>query len=164
MSRSCSQGFGGSADTRTEDAASLQLALLEHQLCGVLPVDFSGFHLGRGLENSLPLEVVRGAMCIRVNSLTRGHSAVRLSVLEALVNFLNHGMTPIVPLRGSISASGDLSPLSYIAAAITGHPDSKVHVVHEGRERIMLAREAMSLFGLEPVGASHFSSALRFNL
>ncbi|GAA6053429.1 hypothetical protein JCM3770_005162 [Rhodotorula araucariae] len=144
-------GFGGSADTRTEDAASLQLALLEHQLCGVLPTSFDAFHLGRGLENSLPLEVVRGAMVIRVNSLTRGHSAVRLEVLEQLVNFVNLGITPIVPLRGSISASGDLSPLSYIAAAITGHPDSKVHVVHEGRERIMLAREAITLFGLKPI-------------
>lgn len=85
-------GFGGSADTRTEDAISLQKAcvvrvslsllelrtnrlpprsLLEHQLCGVLPSSFDSFRLGRGLENSLPLEVVRGAMTIRVNSLTR---------------------------------------------------------------------------------------------
>jgi phenylalanine ammonia-lyase len=80
-----------------------------------------------------------------------GHSAVRLVVLEALTNFLNHGITPIVPLRGTISASGDLSPLSYIAAAISGHPDSKVHVVHEGKEKIMYAREAMTLYGLEPV-------------
>ncbi|BGP21577.1 phenylalanine/tyrosine ammonia-lyase [Rhodotorula toruloides] len=144
-------GFGGSADTRTEDAISLQKALLEHQLCGVLPSSFDSFRLGRGLENSLPLEVVRGAMTIRVNSLTRGHSAVRLVVLEALTNFLNHGITPIVPLRGTISASGDLSPLSYIAAAISGHPDSKVHVVHEGKEKILYAREAMALFNLEPV-------------
>ncbi|KAK4332276.1 Phenylalanine ammonia-lyase [Rhodotorula toruloides] len=144
-------GFGGSADTRTEDAISLQKALLEHQLCGVLPSSFDSFRLGRGLENSLPLEVVRGAMTIRVNSLTRGHSAVRLVVLEAFTNFLNHGITPIVPLRGTISASGDLSPLSYIAAAISGHPDSKVHVVHEGKEKILYAREAMALFNLEPV-------------
>ncbi|GAA5981344.1 hypothetical protein JCM10908_004076 [Rhodotorula pacifica] len=140
-------GFGGSADTRTEDAISLQKALLEHQLCGVLPTSMDRFALGRGLENSLPLEVVRGAMTIRVNSLTRGHSAVRIVVLEALTNFLNHGITPIVPLRGTISASGDLSPLSYIAASITGHPDSKVHV--DGK--IMSAQEAIALKGLQPV-------------
>ncbi|BGP12540.1 hypothetical protein JCM10213_004875 [Rhodosporidiobolus nylandii] len=144
-------GYGGSADTRTDDAHSLQKALIEHQLCGVLPTSFDGFSLGRGLENSLPLEVVRGAMVIRVNSLTRGHSAVRLVVLNALVAFLNHHITPIVPLRGSISASGDLSPLSYIAACITGHKDAKVHVLHEGQEKILLAREAMKLFDLEPV-------------
>lgn len=121
--------------------------LIEHQLCGVLPTSFDAFSLGRGLENSLPLEVVRGAMTIRVNSLTRGHSAVRIVVLEALTNFLNHGITPIVPLRGTISASGDLSPLSYIAASITGHPDSKVHV--DGK--IMSAQEAIALKGLQPV-------------
>ncbi|GAA5844709.1 hypothetical protein JCM11251_007355 [Rhodosporidiobolus azoricus] len=144
-------GFGGSADTRTADAHALQKALLEHQLCGVLPTSFDGFALGRGLENSLPIEVVRGAMAIRVNSLTRGHSAVRLVVLDALVQCLNHHITPIVPLRGSISASGDLSPLSYIAGAITGHTDIKVHVVDNGRERILPAREGLALFGLQPV-------------
>ncbi|KPV78241.1 uncharacterized protein RHOBADRAFT_47862 [Rhodotorula graminis WP1] len=144
-------GFGGSADTRTEDATSLQKALIEHQLSGVLPTDMSRLSLGRGLENAMPLEVVRGAMLIRVNSLTRGHSAVRPVVLQALVDCLTHGVTPVVPLRGSISASGDLSPLSYIAAAITGHPDSKVHVVQDGVERILPAREALALYGLEPV-------------
>lgn len=60
-----------SADTRTQDARALQVSLLEMQLCGVLPGQFDNFALGRGLENSLPLEVVRGAMMIRVNSLSR---------------------------------------------------------------------------------------------
>ncbi|GAA6031989.1 hypothetical protein JCM8097_003376 [Rhodosporidiobolus ruineniae] len=146
-----STGYGGSADTRTEDVHSLQKALIEHQLCGVLPTTFNSFALGRGLENSLPLEVVRGAIAIRINSLTRGHSAVRLLVLDALVDLLKHRITPIVPLRGSISASGDLSPLSYIAGTITGHPDIKAHVVHDGVEKILPAREALVLFGLEPV-------------
>ena len=137
-----------SCKKRTADVPTLyDCSLLEHQLCGVLPTSMDGFALGRGLENSLPLEVVRGAMTIRVNSLTRGHSAVRIVVLEALTNFLNHGITPIVPLRGTISASGDLSPLSYIAASITGHPDSKVHV--DGK--IMSAQEAIALKGLQPV-------------
>jgi len=114
----------------------------------------SNLRLGRGLENAMPLEVVRGAMLIRINSLTRGHSAVRPVVLQALVDCLTSGVTPVVPLRGSISASGDLSPLSYIAAAITGHPDSKVHVVQDGVERILPARDALALYGLEPVGPS----------
>lgn len=60
-----------SADTRTDNARALQVSLLEMQLCGVLPGHFDNFTLGRGLENSMPLEVVRGAMVIRVNSLTR---------------------------------------------------------------------------------------------
>ncbi|KAK4057992.1 hypothetical protein OIO90_000731 [Microbotryomycetes sp. JL221] len=144
-------GFGGSADTRTEDPLALQISLLEHQLCGVLPTTFDTFELGRGLENSLPLEVVRGAMLIRVNSLTRGHSAVRLSVLETLIRFLKEGITPVVPLRGSISASGDLSPLSYIAGAICGHPDIKVVTSINGKPEVMLAPEALKLHGIEKV-------------
>ncbi|GAA5918439.1 hypothetical protein JCM1841_003967 [Sporobolomyces salmonicolor] len=144
-------GFGGSADTRTDDPLALQKSLLEHQLCGVLPTSFSGFSLGRGLENALPIEVVRGAMVIRCNSLLRGHSAIRLSVLETLIKLINLNITPVVPLRGSISASGDLSPLSYIAGALTGHPDVKVHVVKDGKEEIMAAPEALALHGIQPV-------------
>ncbi|ORY75067.1 L-Aspartase-like protein [Leucosporidium creatinivorum] len=144
-------GFGGSADTRTQDPLALQISLLEHQLCGVLPDSFDSFAMGRGLENAMPLEVVRGAMLIRVNSLSRGHSAVRLCVLETLVRFLAEGITPLVPLRGSISASGDLSPLSYIAGAITGHPDIKVVTSIRGKEEIMLAPEALKLHGIEKV-------------
>ena len=60
-----------SADTRTQDPLALQISLLEHQLCGVLPGQFDNFAMGRGMENAMPLEVVRGAMLIRVNSLSR---------------------------------------------------------------------------------------------
>lgn len=80
-----------------------------------------------------------------------GHSAVRLSVLETLIRFLEEGITPVVPLRGSISASGDLSPLSYIAGAITGHPDIKVVTSIRGKEEVMLAPEALRLHGIEAV-------------
>ncbi|KAL8286207.1 hypothetical protein RQP46_004695 [Phenoliferia psychrophenolica] len=143
-------GFGGSADTRTGAHLDLQLALLEHQLSGVLPINLD-LQSGRGLENCMPEEVVRGAMLIRVNSLARGHSAVRLSVLQTLVRFLDEGMTPVVPLRGSISASGDLSPLSYIAGAITGHPDVRVITRTRGKFEIMTAPEALKLHGIEAV-------------
>ena len=67
------------------------------------------------MQNIMPEEVVRGAMVIRINSLARGHSAVRLVVLETLIRFLEMGITPVVPLRGSISASGDLSPVSLVS-------------------------------------------------
>ncbi|GAA6059874.1 hypothetical protein JCM10212_007079 [Sporobolomyces blumeae] len=144
-------GFGGSADTRTEDPLALQKSLLEHQLCGVLPTSFNSFSIGRGLENSLPFDVVRGSMLIRANSLLRGHSAIRWSVLETLVALINHDILPVIPLRGSISASGDLSPLSYIAGALTGHPDVKVRVVRDGREQIMVAPEALALYNITPV-------------
>ncbi|KAM0746878.1 phenylalanine ammonia-lyase [Meredithblackwellia eburnea MCA 4105] len=144
-------GFGGSADTRTDKPLALQLALLEHQLCGVTPTSYDQLSVGRGLENTMPEEVVRGAMLIRVNSLARGHSAVRLSVLQTLIRFLDEGITPVVPLRGSISASGDLSPLSYIAGAITGHPDIRVITRKRGQFEVMTAPEALELHGIEKV-------------
>lgn len=62
----------------------------------------------------MPIPIVRGAMAVRVNSCVRGHSGVRLHVLQAIIDFLNLGLVPCVPLRGTISASGDLSPVSTI--------------------------------------------------
>lgn len=59
-------GFGGSAETRTEKVNALQISLLEHQAAGILPVNVTF-----GGDNMMPEEVVRGAMIIRVNSLTR---------------------------------------------------------------------------------------------
>lgn len=97
----------------------------------------------------MPIPIVRGAILVRVNSLARGHSGVRMLVLQALVDFLNNGLIPCVPLRGSISASGDLSPLSYVAAAICGHPDVKVFDTK--KQEIVYADEALRAYGLEKI-------------
>lgn len=70
----------------------------------------------------MPEAWVRAAMLIRANSLIRGHSAVRWKLLEQLSGLLEKNITPLVPLRGSISASGDLSPLSYVAGTLIGNP------------------------------------------
>ena len=62
-------------------------------------------------------------MKLSISRLIRaGHSAVRPVVLETLLKLLELDIIPVIPLRGSISASGDLSPLSFIAASICGHP------------------------------------------
>lgn len=91
-------------------------------------------------------------MLIRCNSLMRGHSAVRLSVIESVMQLLSLDMTPVVPLRGSISASGDLSPLSYIAGAIEGSPDIFVRVGgHGGEPKVQPASEALRGAGLQSV-------------
>ena len=71
----------------------------------------------------MPSGWVKGTMLVRSNTIARGHSAVSLHVIETIVALLRHDLTPVIPLRGSISASGDLTPLSYIAGAITGNPD-----------------------------------------
>ena len=65
-----------------------------------------------GVGRPLSREAVRGMMVLRLNSLIRGYSGVRQQVLDQLVECLNRGVTPWVPSRGSVGASGDLAPLA----------------------------------------------------
>lgn len=143
-------GVGGSADTRTAATEALQSALLQHHHFGVLDEADKG--MGRHSSNSqvssaMPAAWVKGTMLIRGNTIARGHSAVTLRVIEAIVILLQNGLTPVVPLRGSISASGDLSPLSYIAGAITGNPDIYI----QRPAGVVSAEEAVRDVGMEPI-------------
>lgn len=63
----------------------------------------------------MPESWVRAAILVRANSLAQGASGVRYAIISALLALLEKDIVPVVPLRGSISASGDLSPLTYIA-------------------------------------------------
>lgn len=73
-----------------------------------------------GLGEEIPEDVGRAAMLLRANSLARGFSGVRLEVVLKLVEFLNKGITPVIRRYGSVGASGDLIPLSAVAAALIG--------------------------------------------
>ncbi|KAJ5579780.1 uncharacterized protein N7459_005765 [Penicillium hispanicum] len=148
-------GFGGSADTRTGHHETLQKALLQMQNSGVLLPTDRGAYSPKTIEglksHAVPVPIVRASMLTRCNSLLRGHSAVRMEVIELILTLLARGMTPIVPLRGSISASGDLSPLSYIAGTLEGNPDIYVHCSdHHGTE-IVRADQALARLGLSPI-------------
>ena len=90
---------------------------------------------------------VRGGMLLRMNSLLHGASGIRLELIRRLEVFLNSGITPLVYEFGSIGASGDLVPLSYIAGALTGS-DAGFEV--EVDDRVVPAREALNGAGLEP--------------
>ena len=65
-------------------------------------------------------EVVRAMLCIRINTLMRGHSGIRVETLQALAAMLNAGIVPVVPQLGSVGASGDLAPLSHLAIVLLG--------------------------------------------
>ena len=144
-------GFGGSADTRPDANNALQSALLQHHHFGVLTTADKG-RIDHAVTSSLlshamPAEWVKGTMLVRCNTIARGHSAVSLHVIQTIIALIQSNMIPVVPLRGSISASGDLSPLSYIAGAVTGNPDISVLSANG----IISAKEALQVLNISPL-------------
>ncbi|ODQ52043.1 Phenylalanine/histidine ammonia-lyase, partial [Saitoella complicata NRRL Y-17804] len=133
-------GFGGSADTRTKDTWGLQASLIRHLNVGALE------------GGKLDAADVRAAMCIRVSSALHGASAVRWSTVQVMETMLNAGVTPVIPLRGSISASGDLIPLSYIAAALTGKNGSFCDV--RGKSDPVPSSDALAALNAGPLTLS----------
>ncbi len=101
-----------------------------------------------GAGQRLSLADVRAAMLLRANSHLHGASGIRLELIQRIETFLNAGVTPHVREFGSIGASGDLTPLAYIAGALVGLNDYYT-VDFNGEE--MTAPEALKLLGLEPL-------------
>jgi histidine ammonia-lyase len=77
-----------------------------------------------GAGDPLPPDVVRAMMLIRANVLCKGFSGIRPVVAERLCDLLNRGVTPVVPSRGSVGASGDLAPLAHMALVLTGEGEA----------------------------------------
>ena len=94
-------------------------------------------------------EVVRAMLCIRINTLLRGHSGIRVETLQALTAMLNAGIVPVVPQLGSVGASGDLAPLSHLAIVLLGGGEA----FYQG-ERLP-GGEALANAGLKPVTLSY---------
>jgi histidine ammonia-lyase len=101
-------GFGRLASTRI---AQDQLELLQRNLVLSHAV---------GVGAPLPIEVVRLSMILKVASLARGSSGVRMELIEALIQMFNSQVLPVIPSKGSVGASGDLAPLAHLAASLLG--------------------------------------------
>ena len=174
-------GFGGSSNTHTDHVKSLQQSLISFLNCGIIASPIgqnqgrSSVHMGEALNavnnqsstfaqalpnedpvvtSIMPESWVRAALLVRSNSLSSGYSGVRPELVGSLVKLLNEKITPVIPLRGSISASGDLIPLSYIAATLQGNPDVEVWIGcnggNSGRHRIQ-ADQALLGSSLTPL-------------
>lgn len=101
-------------------------------------------------------DVVRAMLVIRINTLMRGHSGIRVETLRALAALLNSGVVPVVPEKGSVGASGDLAPLSHLAIVLLGGGEA----FYQG-ERLPGA-EALESAGLAPIRLS-FKEGLALN-
>ena len=123
-------GFGLLAQTRIkkEDLESLQRSLVLSHATG----------LGEPISDKL----VRLIMVLKVNSLARGFSGIRRSVLDALITLINKEIYPRIPLRGSVGASGDLAPLAHMSAVLLGEGQAR----YQGEW--ISASEALKIAGL----------------
>ncbi|MCA1248773.1 aromatic amino acid ammonia-lyase, partial [Massilia sp. MS-15] len=90
-------------------------------------------------------EETRAVIAARLASLCKGYSGVSVSLLEGIVRFLDEGILPLIPSEGSVGASGDLTPLSYLAAALCGERE----VLHNGVQ--VPAREALRNANITPL-------------
>lgn len=96
-----------------------------------------------GVGENLPDEVVRLVMLMKIVALARGHSGVRLVLIDALCRLLANGVYPLIPAKGSVGASGDLAPLAHLSGVLIGTGRARVN----GRE--VSAEQALELAGLE---------------
>lgn len=109
-----------------------------------LPIHLSRFH-GCGLGKYLDPIATRSVMAVRLASLTRGVSGVSTELLDLLVVMLNANILPLIPEEGSVGASGDLTPLSYVAAALIGERD----VLYKGERRA--TKDVFDELGITPL-------------
>jgi histidine ammonia-lyase len=140
---------------RTGVGASVGNQIPDDQLAA-MPLHLLRFH-GCGTGRLLEPEEAAAVVAARLASLSRGYSGVRELLLERLCDLLNLRVLPAIPSEGSVGASGDLTPLSYLAALIAGEREATL-----GGE-LLPAGEALSRAGLEPLALAPKESLALMN-
>ena len=108
-----------------------------------LPINLTRFH-GCGLGDYFDAETTRAIMAVRLNTLAQGFSGVSYALLKIITQFLQNDILPLIPQEGSVGASGDLTPLSYLAGAVIGERN----VMYKGERRSSL--DVMKELGITP--------------
>ena len=98
-----------------------------------------------GVGKPFDVPTTRAIILIRANTLARGFSGIRLETLELLVEFLNKGINPVIPEKGSLGASGDLAPLAHMACVLIGEGEA----IYKGEK--FSGKEALEKAALEPI-------------
>ncbi|MFC5386612.1 histidine ammonia-lyase [Aquamicrobium segne] len=126
-------GFGKLASIKIDaaDTATLQRNLILSHCCGV--------------GAAMPENVVRLIMALKLISLGRGASGVRLELVRLIEAMLEKNVTPLIPEKGSVGASGDLAPLAHLAAVLMGEGEA----FYQGEQ--LSGRVALERAGLQPV-------------
>jgi len=129
-----STGFGALANRHidVEDRVQLQKSLIRSHAAGVGP--------------AIEREVVRALMFLRLRTMASGRTGVRVKLAQTYVDFLNKGITPVVPEFGSLGCSGDLAPLSHCALALMGEGR-----VHDASGIEMPTMQALDAAGITPI-------------
>ncbi|MCX6440402.1 MAG: histidine ammonia-lyase [Actinobacteria bacterium] len=129
-----STGFGALANRHIdiEDRVQLQKSLIRSHAAGVGP--------------AIEREVVRALMFLRLRTMASGRTGVRVALAQTYVEFLNKGITPVVPEFGSLGCSGDLAPLSHCALALMGEGR-----VHDANGIEMPTMQALDAAGIAPI-------------
>ena len=139
------QGFVYGVTTGFGDSCTVSIPL---NMVALLPKQLYTFH-GCGLGGHFDAEQTRAILAARLLSLARGFSGVRYSLLQQLLCLLKHDILPLIPQEGSVGASGDLTPLSYVAAVLAGERE----VLYQGEVQpthAVFARLAIQALDLKP--------------
>lgn len=98
-----------------------------------------------GIGDPLPEDVVRAIMALRVHDLSLGYSGCRMETINYLISFLNHGVCPVIPEKGSVGASGDLAPTAHLGLVMIGRGEA----YYQGRR--MSGAQVLEAIGLAPL-------------
>ncbi len=145
-------GFGSLCNVRIskENLAYLQRNLLMSHACG--------------MGATVPPEIVKMMLFLKIQSLSYGHSGVQLKTVQVLKDFYNHNLLPVVYQQGSLGASGDLAPLSHLALPLLGLGEFWIAGKKEAAAKILAQKnikpiELQAKEGLALINGTQFMSA-----